>query len=144
MDRHGDREKILFLAVHDRHSHVVVVHDRLLVETFYDLYQVVDNEPVGLLSSYVDDPFPLDVQLQVDLLQPFEQLLLLQPEDVLLHGGNHQAIFRDVLQYAFHVFLQVVLLFPQQLPNRNSFSFPCKLGDGPSSVDLGRLQHQTS
>ena len=79
----------------------MVVHDRLLVETFYDLYQVVDNEPVGLPSSYVDDPFPLDVQLQVDLLQPFEQLLLLQPEDVLLHDGNHQAIFRGVLQYAF-------------------------------------------
>lgn len=144
VDHHGDREKILFLVVHDRHSHVVVVHDRPLVETFYDLYQVVDNEPVGLPSSYVDDPFQLDVQLQVDLLQPFEQLLLLQPEDVLLHDGNHQAISRDVLQYAFHVFLPVVLLFQQQLPNRNSFSFPCKLGDGPSSVDLGRLQHQTS
>lgn len=144
VDHHGDREKILFLVVRDRHSHVVVVHDRLLVETFYDLYQVVDNEPVGLPSSYVDDPFQLDVQLQVDLLQPFEQLLLLQPEDVLLHDGNHQAIFRDVLQYAFHVFLRDVLLFQQQLPNRNSFSFPCKLGDGPSSIDLGRLQHQTS
>jgi len=123
---------------------VVVVHDRPLVGTFYDLYQVVGNEPVGLPSFYVDDPFQLDVQLQDDLLRLFEQQLLLRPEDVLLLDGNHQAIFRDVLQYAFHVFLRVVLLFPQQLLNRNSFSFPYKLVDGPFSIDLGRLQHQTS
>ena len=38
VDRHDDRVKILFLVVHDHHNHVVVVHDRLLVETFYDLY----------------------------------------------------------------------------------------------------------
>ena len=101
VDRHDDREKILFLVVHDRHSHVVVVHDRPLVGTFYDRDLVVGNEPVGLPSFYVDDPFQLDVQLQVDLLRLFEQLLLLRPEDVLLHGGNHQAIFRGVLQYAF-------------------------------------------
>merc|ERR1719447_1634628 len=144
VDHHDDREKILFLVVHDHHSHVVVVHDRPLVGTFYDRDQVVGNEPVDLPSFYVDDPFQLDVQLQVDLLRLFEQLLLLRPEDVLLHGGNHQAIFRGVLQYAFHVFLRVVLLFRQQLPNRNSFSFPCKLVDGPFSIDLGRLQHQTS
>ena len=122
----------------------MVVHDRLLVETFYDLYQVVDNEPVGLPSSYVDDPFQLDVQLQVDLLQPFEQLLLLQPEDVLLHDGNHRAISHDVPQFASRVFLRVVSLFRRQLPNQSSFSFPYKLDVDPSSVDLGRLQHPTS
>ena len=112
--------------------------------TFDDLYQVVDNEPVGLPSSYVDDPFQLDAQLQVDLLRPYEQQLLLQPEDVLLHDGNHQAISHDVLQFASHAFLRVVLLFQRQLPNQSSFSFPYKLDVDPSSVDLGRLQHQTS
>ena len=122
----------------------MVVHDRLLVETFYDLYQVVDNEQVGLPSSYVVDPFQLDAQLQVDLLRPCEQQPLLQPEDVLLHDGNHRAISHDVPQFASRVFLQAVSLFQQQLPNQSSFSFPCKLGGDPSSTDLGRLQHRTS
>ena len=114
------------------------------METFYDLYQVVDSEQVGLPSSYVVDPFQLDAQLQVDLLRPCEQQPLLQPEDVLLHDGNHRAISHDVPQFASRVFLQAVSLFQQQLPNQSSFSFPCKLGGDPSSTDLGRLQHRTS
>lgn len=116
----------------------------VLAVTYDDLYQVVDTEQVGLLSFYVDDPFQLDVQLQDDLLPPFEQLLLLQLEDVLLHVGNHRAIFLFVLQFSSHDVLQVVLLFQQQFQDQSSFSFPYKLDDDLSSIDPGRLQHQTS